>query len=102
MNNNYHSTNNSSKIPLAFNMDSSRNHSYVDNYNRGASIKKGNKSDIVSILTWLSIFIILLIPLINLIALIIMSLININQNIKNFSRAGLIIYFTCFILLLLK
>lgn len=77
--------------------------SYVnkDNYNVGPPCKKNIKGNVVSVGLWLVIVISLIllqyIPYISIVVLLVMSFANINQNIKNFSRALLIIFTLKFI-----
>lgn len=67
-----------------------------DNYNVGVPIKKNIKGNVVPVGLWLFLLISLILlqylPYASIVILLITSFININQNIKNFSRALIILY----------
>lgn len=65
---------------------------YDKNYNgNGSYMGYGNNSDVVSVGTWVLILIVTGIPIINIIALLVMAFGQGNANIKNFSKASLIL-----------
>lgn len=65
---------------------------YERNYNNnGRYMGYGDNSDVVSVGTWVLILIVTGIPVINIIALLFMAFGQENSNIKNFSKASLIL-----------
>lgn len=78
------------------------NNNTVNNrYNTNNNLPNSGREDVVSMGLWLGIIILLALPFINFISLLILAFIDVNQNIKNFARASLILLVIGFIFTML-
>lgn len=73
----------------------------IPNSNQHSNLNNNNynkKDEVVGIGTWIGVMILIAIPIVNIIAYIVMAVTDINQNLKNFARAGLVIMIIVFVL----
>lgn len=70
------------------------------NYGFGFDGGGDGRDEIVSVSTWIGIFIVLAIPFVNFIAMLVMAFSDINKNIKNYAKASLVMIVISFVFVL--